>query len=223
MQCAGNCAVLYHSSIVEQKHIERYFLIWCEKIKIHLEMTMAKKILVPLAEGFEMIEALSVVDVFRRAGADVDLAAIGDTLLVKSSHNVQVMADSLLFDCKEKNYDLIVLPGGIPGAENLKNSPVLAELLHKQNDEGKLYGAICASPAVVLQHHGLLQGKKATCHPFFADQLNVQEKAGESVVIDKNCVTGRGAGTSIEFALELVGLLLGEAKKSEVAKGMAIM
>lgn len=183
---------------------------------------MVKKILVPLAEGFEMIEALSVVDAFRRAGADVDLAAIGDTLLVTSSHNVQVMADSLLFDCKEKNYDLIVLPGGIPGAENLKNSSVLAELLRKQNDEGKFYGAICASPAVVLQHHGLLQGKRATCHPFFADQLTIQEKAGKSVVIDKNCVTGRGAGTSIEFALELVGLLLGEAKKKEVAKGMAI-
>lgn len=183
---------------------------------------MAKKILVPLAEGFEMIEALSVVDAFRRAGADVDLAAIGDALLVTSSHNVQVMADSLLLDCKEKNYDLIVLPGGIPGAENLKNSPVLVELLRKQNDEGKLYGAICASPAVVLQHHGLLQGKKATCHPFFADKLTIREKAKESVVIDKNCVTSRGAGTSIEFALELVGLVLGEAKKKEVAKGMAV-
>jgi 4-methyl-5(b-hydroxyethyl)-thiazole monophosphate biosynthesis len=183
---------------------------------------MAKKILVPLAEGFEMIEALSVVDAFRRADANVDLAAIGESLLVTSSHNVQVMADRLLVDCTDRNYDLIVLPGGIPGAENLKNSLVLAELLRKQNDEGKLYGAICASPAVVLQHHGLLKGKKATCHPFFRDQLSMQEKVGEKVVIDKNCVTGRGAGTSIEFALELVGLLLGEAKKNEVAKGMAI-
>jgi 4-methyl-5(b-hydroxyethyl)-thiazole monophosphate biosynthesis len=196
--------------------------LWSEKIKIQQEMTMKKIILVPLAEGFEMIEALSVVDVFRRAGADVDLAAIGDTLMVKSSHNVQVMADCLLLDCKGKNYDLIVLPGGIPGAENLKNSSILAELLRKQNDEGKFYGAICASPAVVLQHHGLLDGKQATCHPFFADQLRIEEKSGKSVVIDKNCVTGRGAGASIEFALELVSLLLGEAKKKEVAKGMAI-
>ena len=108
---------------------------------------MQKKILVPLADGFEMIEALSIVDVFRRAGAHVDLAAIGDNLQVNSSHNVKVIADRKLFDCTNESYDLIVLPGGIPGAENLKNSSVLAELLKKQNSENKLYGAICASPA----------------------------------------------------------------------------
>lgn len=183
---------------------------------------MGKKILVPLAEGFETIEALSVVDVFRRAGAHVDLAAIGDSLLVTSSHNVQVMADRLLLDCIKENYDLIVLPGGIPGAENLKNSLVLAELLKKQNDEDKLYGAICASPAVVLEHHGLLKGKSATCHPLFVGQLSVQDKAGEKVVVDKNCITSRGAGTSIDFGLDLVGILMGEEKKKEVAKGMAL-
>jgi 4-methyl-5(b-hydroxyethyl)-thiazole monophosphate biosynthesis len=183
---------------------------------------MVKKILVPLAEGFETIEALSVVDVFRRAGAHVDLAAIGDSLLVTSSHNVQVMSDRLLVDCIKENYDLIVLPGGIPGAENLKNSSILAELLKKQNDEDKLYGAICASPAVVLEHHGLLKGKSATCHPLFVDQLSVQDKAGEKVVVDKNCVTSRGAGTSIDFGLDLVGILMGEEKKIEVAKGMAL-
>jgi 4-methyl-5(b-hydroxyethyl)-thiazole monophosphate biosynthesis len=183
---------------------------------------MEKKILVPLAEGFETIEALSVVDVFRRAGAHVDLASIGDSLLVTSSHNVQVMSDRLLVDCIKENYDLIVLPGGIPGAENLKNSSILAELLKKQNDEDKLYGAICASPAVVLEHHGLLKGKSATCHPLFVDQLSLQDKAGEKVVVDKNCVTSRGAGTSIDFGLDLVGILMGEEKKKEVAKGMAL-
>ncbi len=133
---------------------------------------MEKRILVPLAAGFEMIEALSVVDVFRRAGAHVDLAAIGDSLQVTCSHNVQVMADKGIDDCVNETYDLIVLPGGIPGAVNLKNSVVLAELLKKQNNENKLYGAICASPAVVLEHHGLLEGKKATCHPMFVDQLS---------------------------------------------------
>ncbi len=183
---------------------------------------MEKKILIPLAEGFETIEALSVVDIFRRAGAHVNLAAIGDSLLVTSSHNVQVMSDSLLVDCIKENYDLIVLPGGIPGAENLKKSLILAELLKKQNEEGKLYGAICASPAVVLEHHGLLKGKSATCHPLFVDKLSLQDRAGEKVVVDKNCVTSRGAGTSIDFGLDLVGILMGEEKKKEVAKGMAL-
>lgn len=183
---------------------------------------MQKKILVPLAEGFEMIEALSIVDVFRRAGAHVDLAAIGDDLEVTSSHNVKVIADRKLIDCADETYDLIVLPGGIPGAENLKNSSILAELLQQQNNENRLYGAICASPAVVLEHHGLLEGKKATCHPLFIEQLKTRTNVGERVVFDKNCVTSRGAGTSIEFGLELVGILLGEEKKKEVAKGMAI-
>ncbi len=183
---------------------------------------MQKKILVPLADGFEMIEALSVVDVFRRAGALVDLAAIGDNLQVTSSHNVMVIADKKLYDCADESYDLIVLPGGIPGAENLQKSTTLTELLKKQNSENKLYGAICASPAVVLEHHGLLEGKKATCHPLFIEQLKTRENVGESVVFDQNCVTSRGAGTSIEFGLELVGILLGEEKKQEVAKGMAI-
>ena len=183
---------------------------------------MVTRILVPLAEGFEMIEALSIVDVFRRAGADVDMAAVGENLQVTSSHNVPVIADKFLGQCENQEYDLIVLPGGIPGAENLKNSNVLAELLKKQNRENRLYGTICASPAVVLEHHGLLEGKKATCHPGFVDKLRVAEHAKEKVVTDGNCITSRGAGTSIDFALELLGALMGEGKRKEVAQGMAI-
>lgn len=183
---------------------------------------MAKKVLVPLADGFEMVEALSIVDVFRRASVKVDLAAVGNELQVTSSHQVIVTADKLLSDCRDQQYDLIVLPGGIPGAENLKNSVLLAELLKRQHSEEKLYGAICASPAVVLEHHGLLEGKKATCHPLFADKLSSQDHADERVVIDKNCITSRGAGTSIEFGLELLAILMGEEKKVEVARQMAI-
>lgn len=183
---------------------------------------MDKKILVPLAEGFEMLEALSVVDVFRRAGVRVDIAAVGENLQVTSSHDVPVIADRFLAECVDESYDLIVLPGGIPGADNLKKSETLAELLKKQHSENKLYGAICASPAVVLEHHGLLKGKKATCHPLFVDRLSLQESAGERVVVDQNCVTGRGAGTSIEFGLELLEILLGAEARREVAKGMAL-
>lgn len=183
---------------------------------------MEKKILVPLAEGFEMIEALSVVDVFRRAGVLVDLAAVGDSLQVVSSHNVPVVADKYLTDCRGVDYDIVVLPGGIPGAENLRKSVTLSEILVRQNEKNKLYGAICASPAVVLEPQGLLEGKKATCHPLFVDKLTDGKSSGESVVIDKNCVTSRGAGTSIEFSLELLGLLMGDDKKREVARGMTM-
>ncbi len=179
------------------------------------------KILVPIANGTEMIEALSIVDVFRRAGAEVDLASVNE-LVITSSHNVKIYADKLIDECMETDYDLIALPGGIPGAENLKNSAALIEILKKQNASGKLYGAICAAPAVVLEQHGLLEGKKATCHPNFVASLSNTEFTGKEVVVDRNCVTSRGAGTAVAFALQLVEVLMGREKRQEVARGMAI-
>ncbi len=183
---------------------------------------MEKRILVPLAEGFETIEALAVVDVFRRAGITVDMAAVGDSLQVTSSHRVRVTADLLLAQCVERTYDLIVLPGGIPGAENLQQSEVLAALLDRQRRDGRLYGAICAAPALVLERQGLLAGKKATCHPGFVGHLADQSSSGERVVCDGNCVTARGAGVSVDFALELLGRVAGEEVRRAVAKAMVV-
>jgi protein deglycase len=183
---------------------------------------MDKCILVPLAEGFEMLEALSIVDVFRRAGVHVDLASISDKRQVTSSHGVPVIADILLTDCLDRSYDLIALPGGIPGAINLKDSKDLVVMLKRQQSENKFYGAICASPALVLEHHGLLEGKKATCHPGFVENLSCRDRVAEKVVIDGNCITSRGAGTSIDFALELLETIMGKEKRQEVAKQIAI-
>jgi len=180
---------------------------------------MTKKILVPVANGIEMIEALSIVDVFRRAGASVDIASVND-LVITSSHNVKIHADKLIDQCIDEEYDLVAVPGGIPGAENLKNSETLITILQKQNSANKLYGAICAAPALVLKHHGLLEGKKATCHPLFISQLSSDQASEMKVVFDQNCVTSRGAATAVDFALELVEILMGKAKKLEVAKGM---
>jgi 4-methyl-5(b-hydroxyethyl)-thiazole monophosphate biosynthesis len=182
---------------------------------------MEKRILVPIADGTEMVEALSIVDVFRRAGAMVDLASVGD-LVTTSSHNVKISADVLIGDCVDRSYDLIALPGGIPGAENLRNSSTLIEILKRHSEANKLYGAICAAPSIVLQHHGLLEGKKATGHPLFVADLSNRADPAEKVVVDENCITSRGAGTAIDFSLELLGLVMGEEKKREVAKGMAI-
>ena len=184
---------------------------------------MAKRILVPLAAGFEMVEALGVVDVFRRAGVDVDLVAVGENLQVISSHGVPVIADTFISACRDVQYDLIVLPGGIPGAENLARSSDLLDLLRKQNAAGKLYGAICAAPALVLGDKGLLDGRNATCHPLFVEKLPSQEHVKESVVFDKNCVTARGAGVSIDFSLKLLEILMGPDKRKEVEKQMALI
>jgi len=182
---------------------------------------MEKKILVPVANGTEMIEALSIVDVFRRGGIKVDLASV-NVLVCTSSDGVKVGADRLIGDCLDEVYDLVALPGGIPGAENLKNSPELVEILKKQHAAGRFYGAICAAPAVVLKTHGLLDDKKATCHPMFIANLSTGQVSEDKVVVDNNCITSRGAGTSIDFALELLGLIAGEEKKKEVARGMVI-
>jgi len=179
------------------------------------------KILVPLADGVEMVEALSIVDVFRRAGAHVDTASVGERVIT-SSHKVKIEADKLIEECVDEEYDLVAVPGGVPGVENLSKSKPLIDILKKQNAENRLYGAICAAPAVVLEQHGLLEGKKATCHPMFIEQLKSNECADETVVLDQNCMTSRGAGTAMEFGLELVGKLMGEEKKKEVAQGLAL-
>lgn len=182
---------------------------------------MEKKVLVPLADGIEMVEALSIVDVFRRAGVHVDTASVNEKVIT-SSHNVKIEADKLIDECVDVDYDLVAVPGGIPGADNLTNSKTLIDILKKQNAENKLYGAICASPAVVLESHGLLEGKKATCHPLFIANLSSDECSEMKVVLDQNCVTSRGAGTAVDFGLELLGILMGEEKKKEVAKGMVV-
>lgn len=183
---------------------------------------MEKKILVPLAEGFEMLEALSVVDVFRRAGVRVDMVSITSDLTVVSSHKVPVTADMAISQCLDTQYDLIVLPGGIPGSENLAGSKELKNLLQKQSEEGRMYGAICAAPALVLGNQGLLEGKDATCHPLFAEKMPSQEHTSKLVVADQNCVTARGAGASIEFSLTLLEHLMGAEKRKEVEEQMAI-
>ncbi|MBW8001585.1 MAG: DJ-1 family protein [Planctomycetes bacterium] len=182
---------------------------------------MGKTALVAIADGIEEIEAVCIIDVLRRGGVDVTVASVGG-LQIEASRGVKLVADALISDCVEKSFDLIALPGGMPGAEHLRDCPELIELLKQQNEQGKLYGAICASPAVVLLGHGLLEGKKATCHPAFAEKLGDAESAEQRVVVDGNCVTSQGPGTAIEFALVLVEKLLGKEKAESIAKPMVV-
>ena len=180
---------------------------------------MTKKILVPIANGTEELEAVTVIDVLRRAEMDVTVASV-QTLQVECSRGVNLVADKLLDECLEIPFDMIVLPGGIPGAENLRDSEILKKLLIKQKHLGKYYAAICAAPAVVFQQHGLLQEKKATCYPAFVEYLDDRSQAESRVVVDGNCITSQAVGTAMEFALKIVALLSGQEKADAVATAM---
>ena len=183
---------------------------------------MSKKVLVPIANGTEEIEAVCIIDVLRRAGASVTVASV-DKLQVTASRGVKLVADKLIADCINDVYDLIVLPGGMPGAEHLRDSKVLEKILKRQQREGRLYAAICASPAIVLKHHGLLDRRQATCHPNFTNQLNTQDAVEKRVVVDGTCITSRGPGTALEFTLKLVELLYDKQKAKEIAQQMVVV
>ena len=180
---------------------------------------MAKTALVPIADGTEEMEAVTVIDVLRRGGVQVTVASVG-ALQVTASRAVKITADKLISDCTKETYDLIALPGGLPGAEHLRDCMPLIEMMRKQKAEGRFYAAICASPAVVLAVHGLIDDKKATGYPSTQDKL--PNRAEGRVVVDGNCITSQGPGTAQEFALELVGLLCGRDKAGEVASAMIV-
>jgi protein deglycase len=187
---------------------------------------MSKKALVPIANGSEEIEAVCIIDTLRRAEVEVTVASISGKLLITASRGTMIQADAHIADCAGEAYDLIVLPGGMPGAEHLRDCTLVMDMLKMQRNAGKLYGAICASPAVALLPHGLLEGRTATCFPTFRERLEHAENVTASddrVVVDGNLVTSQGPGTAIEFALKLVELLLGDAEEAEaIGKRMLI-
>ena len=178
---------------------------------------MTKSVLVPVAEGSEEIEVVAVVDLLRRAGAEVTVAAVSEQHEVTMSRGVKLVADALLADLTEQAFDLIVLPGGMPGAERLRDSRAVTIMLHDQVAHRRSLAAICAAPAVVLQHHGLLAGRRATCHPQFSTELDADVFSSDRVVVDGNLVTSRGPGTALEFALALIALLYDEQTARAVA------
>lgn len=179
---------------------------------------MSVKVLVPLAEGFEEIEAVTVIDVLRRAGAEVTVAGLREGA-VKGSRGVVVVPDVTLDAQDVEAFDAIVLPGGMPGATNLAADPRLGAMLRAAASGGsQTIGAICAAPAVVLQGLDLLGGRRATCYPSFSKELPTYED--RRVVVDGKVITSQGPGTAMEFALELVRQLMGEDEARAVAAPM---
>ncbi|HEL2401402.1 TPA: DJ-1/PfpI family protein [Streptococcus suis] len=167
------------------------------------------KVAVMLANGFEEIEALAPVDIFRRADFQCDMIGL-TSIRVEGSHAIKVEADSL-FDGDLSQYDLIVLPGGMPGSTNLRDDDRLIAELQKSVTNGKRVAAICAAP-IVLDKAGLLDGRRYTCFPGKEADIASGSHVENNVVVDGPIITSRGAGTSLEFAYTLVDLLGGDGQ-----------
>jgi 4-methyl-5(b-hydroxyethyl)-thiazole monophosphate biosynthesis len=178
-----------------------------------------KTAIIVLADGFEEIEAVTPIDMLRRADVKVTVAGVGGTT-IRGSHGVAFECDALLESIDEVP-DLIVLPGGLPGSENLGNSHEVRALTQKVHDDGGICAAICAAPALTLAAFGLLDDRTATCYPSFEKHFNASTTHSEErVVVDRGIVTSRGAGTSMEFSLSLVELLAGKERAEELRKGV---
>lgn len=183
---------------------------------------MSKTALVAIANSSEEIEAISVIDVLRRAGLDVTVASVEADLVVTMSRGVKIVADKKISECVSAEWDVVVIPGGMPGSTRLAESPEVTAILAAQDKRGALIAAICAAPAVVLHKHGLLTNcSKATCHPGFFAALG-SKGVKDRVVVDGHVITSRGPGTAIEFALAIVRVLCGEEKAQSVAGPMVV-
>ncbi len=178
------------------------------------------RVLVPLAPGFEEIEAVTIIDVLRRAGAEVTVAGLKEAS-VEGSHGIRMTADARLAEVCDRAFDLVVLPGGMPGAANLRDDDRVQQVLQTTAQAGRWVAAICAAP-IALSSAGLLRGRSATSYPSFGDQLEVATYREERVVVDGNVVTSRGPGTALAFALELVRLLFGDAEHASLAEAMLV-
>jgi 4-methyl-5(b-hydroxyethyl)-thiazole monophosphate biosynthesis len=177
-------------------------------------------VLIPLAAGCEELEAVTIIDLLRRAGIEVVTAGLQPGI-VKASRGTQLLPDSTLDDVLKNDFDMIVLPGGMPGAQHLRADPRIIGLLKKMAEQGKYTAAICAAPTV-LAEAGLLAGRRATSYPGFLDKMEVPGMAylKDAVVADGKILTSRGPGTAMDFALALIEALSGKAKRDEVETGL---
>ncbi|NDC82211.1 DJ-1/PfpI family protein [bacterium] len=174
--------------------------------------------MVVMADGFEEIEAISIIGVLRRAKIKVLVTGL-ESLEVTSCRGINVMADALLADEKDHHFDIIILPGGEPGCTHLQESTLLESILRRQNTEGRLIGAICSAPRI-LAKHGLLKGINATSFPTTASYMTESNYQEKPVVVDGLFITGRGPAIAMKFALGVVEKLCGRDTALEIKKAM---
>lgn len=177
------------------------------------------KALIPLAKGFEDVEAVTVIDVLRRGGVEVVTASLSDSTDVLSAHGILMKADASLADVADGDFDAIVLPGGGEGTENLKNSDALVRLLRRQNDAGRWLCAICAAPTVLVEAGVLAEGLHVTCYPTCQMELD-RPWSPVPVVVDGNVITGQAPGSVLLFALVVLQTLTDEATARRIARGL---
>ena len=177
-----------------------------------------KKVLVPIAPGFEEIETITVVDILRRAGAKVTIAATAKGI-IKGSRGIKIEPDTLLDSVLKIEFDLICLPGGQPGTDNLKNDSRILNLLVKMFEQEKLIAAICAAP-IILKKADVIKNRFLTSHPSVQSEFNSKKYLFDRVVVDGILITSQSPGTAMEFALKLVEILFHSNRKKKVNNGV---
>ena len=170
------------------------------------------------ADGFEEIEALSTVDILRRAGLEVKMIGVNNNIIT-GAHGVSIITDIRENDVNKEDIDAIVLPGGMPGTVNLEHSNELKDIIAYANENNKYIAAICAAPSI-LGHMGILNGKEAVCFPGFENELRGASILSDPVCVSQNIITARGPGVSNEFALKLVEIMCGAKLASKVKVSM---
>ncbi len=175
-----------------------------------------------LAEGFEEIEAITVLDILRRAEIDIKSVSLSSSLNVKGAHSIVVSADISSSDLDMENIEMVILPGGMPGTKNLFNSQLVKDCISHCIENDLRVAAICAAP-IVLGKLGCLKNKKATCFPGFENDLIGAELVNSPCLTDKNITTANGPGSATKFALEIVSLLKGKELAAEISKSMQVI
>lgn len=177
---------------------------------------MKPTVLIPLAQGCEELEAVTIIDLLRRAEIDVTTASLTDEP-VKCSRNTVLIADTTLEAVMQDSFDLIVLPGGLPGADNLNDDPRIHQIINRLDNEDKYIAAICAAPKVLV-NNGILKGKKATAYPGALNAIDTSlvDLGEEAIQIDGKVITSKGPGTAMDFALTLIEILLDKDAREQV-------
>lgn len=179
---------------------------------------MSKRVLVPLAPGCEELEAVTIIDLLRRAGIEVVVAGLNEGVIT-GSRGTRILPDMTLDEAMQQEFDMIALPGGLPGSDHLANDPRITALLQSMNESGRFVGAVCAAPKA-LARSGVLQGKRATAYPGVLQSEQHPAISSKAVVRDGHVITSRSAGTAMDFALELIEALAGREDRHKVERSL---